>query len=314
MQHLTPLRTLLARWSRPSRPAAVSRRRGGSTPIRAATLEAGSLIIAKEAERRVLLLQNPGCAASRKIMHLPSTPACRWAPPCQVAPRIGTRRACRGPRSTATCAHTAVNAEAHDDARRGLHHHAADGAAPRRQRSRTSRSWRLDGLDIPRRSPRCAVLRTPRGRRGAACRGRPETPRPVRLEPPARGGWTSATARRWSSTILTREPARRRPTPAAPVLGWNPHHGLKMRNSILLSRCYRADHYRGVRRAAAEGSTDARTARPTGRASAFQGPPGRLDRRMTCPTTGSRVTSSWCELEVVADEGDDDAALLSFWR
>src|ERR1700754_572615 len=51
--------------------------------------EAGKLITAKEAERRVLVLEIPACAASPRSRPRCS-PACRWWCPATSRPRIAT--------------------------------------------------------------------------------------------------------------------------------------------------------------------------------------------------------------------------------
>jgi gentisate 1,2-dioxygenase len=66
-QHLTPLWTSLAKLVTPEPVSACQPARWRFADIRAAMIEAGGLITAKEAERRVLILENPGLRGQSKI-------------------------------------------------------------------------------------------------------------------------------------------------------------------------------------------------------------------------------------------------------
>ena len=66
-QHLTPLWTSLARLVTPEPTSGCQPAAWRFDAIRAAMLEAGGLITAKEAERRVLVLENPGLRGQSKI-------------------------------------------------------------------------------------------------------------------------------------------------------------------------------------------------------------------------------------------------------
>ena len=90
--NLTPLWTSLANLVTPEpispcRPAAWR-----FDTIRAAMIEAGALITAKEAERRVLVLENPGLARPQsRITTRICMPACNWCCPARSPRRIAIR-------------------------------------------------------------------------------------------------------------------------------------------------------------------------------------------------------------------------------
>src|SRR5580765_7114948 len=66
-KHLTPLWTSLARLVTPEPVSGCQPAAWSFADIRAAMIEAGNLITAKEAERRVLILENPGLRGQSKI-------------------------------------------------------------------------------------------------------------------------------------------------------------------------------------------------------------------------------------------------------
>src|SRR6476619_3665664 len=66
-KHLTPLWTSLAKLVTPEPVSACQPAAWSFAEIRAAMIEAGGLITAKEAERRVLVLENPGLRGQSKI-------------------------------------------------------------------------------------------------------------------------------------------------------------------------------------------------------------------------------------------------------
>src|SRR5262245_1572710 len=66
-KHLTPLWTSLAKLVTPEPVSACQPASWSFADIRAAMIEAGRLITAKEAERRVLVLENPGLRGQSKI-------------------------------------------------------------------------------------------------------------------------------------------------------------------------------------------------------------------------------------------------------
>ena len=66
-KHLTPLWTSLAKLVTPEPVSACQPAAWSFAEIRAAMIEAGGLITAKEAERRVLILENPGLRGQSKI-------------------------------------------------------------------------------------------------------------------------------------------------------------------------------------------------------------------------------------------------------
>jgi gentisate 1,2-dioxygenase len=66
-KHLTPLWTSLAKLVTPQPVSGCQPASWSFTEIRAAMIEAGGLITAKEAERRVLILENPGLRGQSKI-------------------------------------------------------------------------------------------------------------------------------------------------------------------------------------------------------------------------------------------------------
>src|SRR5262245_19797388 len=66
-KHMTPLWTSLARLVTPEPVSGCQPAAWSFTDIRAAMIEAGGLITAKEAERRVLVLENPGLRGQSKI-------------------------------------------------------------------------------------------------------------------------------------------------------------------------------------------------------------------------------------------------------
>ena len=67
LKHLTPLWTSLAKLVTPEPVSGCQPASWSFAEIRAAMIEAGGLITAKEAERRVLILENPGLRGQSKI-------------------------------------------------------------------------------------------------------------------------------------------------------------------------------------------------------------------------------------------------------
>jgi gentisate 1,2-dioxygenase len=59
--------------------------------VRAAMMEAGGIISAKEAERRVLVLENPGLPGESKIQPICML-ACNWSFPARLRLRTVTRK------------------------------------------------------------------------------------------------------------------------------------------------------------------------------------------------------------------------------
>ena len=168
-------------------------------------IEAGGLITAKEAERRVLILENPGLRGQSKIttdlyagvqLVLPGEVA--PGPPARakrapLRPR-GRRRAHRRRRRT------------DDHARRRLHHHAADGVARSRQRERHADLLARRPRHPDRAVPRRVVRRAPRRRRAAGLAAGRRLARRGSDRTCCRSTTRRRPARRRSST--TRTPAR----------------------------------------------------------------------------------------------------------
>ena len=190
-KHLTPLWTSLAKLVTPEPVSGCQPAAWSFAEIRAAMIEAGGLITAKEAERRVLVLENPGLRGQSKIttdlyagvqLVLPGevAPAHRHSAERPALRARRRRRAHRGQR------------RADVDALRRLHHHAADGVARPRQRDRPADVLARRPRHPDRPVPRRVVRRAPRRGRaadrapGRRCAGA------LRIEPaagrPAPGG------------------------------------------------------------------------------------------------------------------------------
>jgi gentisate 1,2-dioxygenase len=146
-QHLTPLWTSLARLVTPEPASACQPAAWRFDDIRAAMLEAGGLITAKEAERRVLVLENPGLRGQSKIT-TDLYAGVQMVLPGEVAPAHRHAQSALRLVLDGDGAHTAVNGE-RTTMRYGdfiitppmaWHDHGNESDAPM--------LW-LDGLDIP---------------------------------------------------------------------------------------------------------------------------------------------------------------------
>ena len=101
--------------------------------IRKAMLEAGKLITAKEAERRVLVLENPGLRGQSKIT-TSLYAGVQLVIPHEVAPAHRHSQSALRFVLEGKGAHTSVDGERTRHAPRRLHHHALHGLARPRQR------------------------------------------------------------------------------------------------------------------------------------------------------------------------------------
>ena len=146
-QHLTPLWTSLARLVTPEPASACQPAAWRFDDIRAAMLEAGGLITAKEAERRVLVLENPGLRGQSKIT-TDLYAGVQMVLPGEVAPAHRHAQSALRLVLDGDGAHTAVNGE-RTTMRYGdfiitppmaWHDHGNESDAPM--------LW-LDGLDLP---------------------------------------------------------------------------------------------------------------------------------------------------------------------
>ena len=195
--------------------------------IRAAMLEAGALITAKEAERRVLILENPGMRGQSRIT-------------TSLYAGVQLVHAARGrPRAPPLAVGAALRAggrgrphvrgrRAHLHAPGRLRHHALHGLARPRQPHR-----RADVL--ARRSRRAAdpdarrlVRGAPRARRSSRSPSRSDIPPPATAPTCCPSTTTAAPPPRRSSTTPTRARARRWPQ-LAKAGNIDACHGIKMR-------------------------------------------------------------------------------------
>ena len=165
-KHLTPLWTSLAKLVTPEPASRCQPASWSFAEIRAAMIEAGRLITAKEAERRVLILENPGLRGQSKIT-TDLYAGVQLVLPGEVAPAHRHSQSALRFVLEGDGAHTSVNGE-RTPMRYGdfiitppmaWHDHGNETDQPM--------FW-LDGLDIPivqingrRRGPRrCSTIRT----------------------------------------------------------------------------------------------------------------------------------------------------------
>ncbi len=183
-KHMTPLWLSLANLVTPEPVSGCQPASWSFADIRAAMIEAGGLITAKEAERRVLILENPGLRGQSKITtDLYAGRAARAAGRGRArAPARAERAALRARRRRR--AHGRER-RAHADALRRLHHHAADGLARPRQRDRPADLLARRSRHPDRPVPRRLVRRAPRRGRAADLAPGRRLARPLRLEPAA---------------------------------------------------------------------------------------------------------------------------------
>ena len=221
-KHLTPLWTSLAKLVTPEPASGCEPAAWSFSEVRAAMIEAGGLITAKEAERRADSRESrparPVEDHDRPVCRCPARAAGRGRAAHRHSPERAAvrprrrRRAHRGRRRTDV------------DALRRFHHHAADGLArPRQQRTdqrcsgSTASTSRSSSSSTPR-SPSTTTRTSSRSRDRLVTR-RHATARPA--DRPA----TRPAPRRCSTHARTRSAGARRGN------AWDPCHGLKMRYS-----------------------------------------------------------------------------------
>lgn len=146
-QHLTPLWTSLAGLVTPEPASACQPAAWAFDDIRAAMIEAGGLITAKEAERRVLVLENPGLRGQSKIT-TDLYAGVQLVLPGEVAPAHRHVQSALRFVLEGDGAHTAVNGE-----KTTMHEGDFVITPPMAWHDHTNESDRpifwLDGLDIP---------------------------------------------------------------------------------------------------------------------------------------------------------------------
>jgi gentisate 1,2-dioxygenase len=146
-KHLTPLWTSLAKLVTPEPVSACQPAAWSFADIRAAMIEAGGLITAKEAERRVLILENPGLRGQSKIT-TDLYAGVQLVLPGEVAPAHRHTQSALRFVLEGDGAHTAVNGE-----RTSMHYGDFIITPPMAwhdhgNETDTPMFW-LDGLDIP---------------------------------------------------------------------------------------------------------------------------------------------------------------------
>ena len=249
-KHLTPLWMSLANLVTPEPVSACQPAAWSFADIRAAMIEAGGLITAKEAERRVLILENPGLRGQSKIT-TDLYAGVQLVLPGEVAPAHRHAQSALRFVLEGDGAHTAVNGERTSDALRRLHHHAADGLARSRQRGDRADVLAGRARHPDRAVPRRVVRRASRRRRAADRAPGRRFGGALRLEPAAGRLQGRGRAPRRSSTIPTRARAKRWSGCARRRLGSlsRPQDALQQSRDRRLSD----DDDRGVHPAAAQG-------------------------------------------------------------
>ena len=176
--------------------------------IRAAMIEAGGLITAKEAERRVLVLENPGLA---RPVESHDIALCRRADGLARRSRAGTPPFAIGVALRARRLGRAYRRQrrAHAHGGRRLRHHAVGAWHDHGNATADPMFW-LDGLDIPLvQFLDASFVEHLEGRRAADRAAGGRCARALRRQHAAGRSHTTAARRRRSSTIPMRARARR---------------------------------------------------------------------------------------------------------
>ena len=291
-KHLTPLWTSLAKLVTPEPASACQPASWAFAEIRAAMIEAGALITAKEAERRVLMLENPGLRGQSKIT-TDLYAGVQLVLPGEVAP---AHRHTPSPRCASSSRATARTPPSTANGRRCT---TATSSSRRRWRGTTTAIetdqpmfW-LDGLDIPIVQFLDASFAEHHDEDEQPIRRR----RAIRRRASARTCCRSTTSGTGASPVFNYPYARTREAlthAAAPAAGIA-CHGLKMRYSQSGHWRLSDGDDRRLHPAAAERIlVRPATARPMRRSSSPSKGEAARASAPTSSSTGSRATSSWC--------------------